>query len=105
MASSLRERNREFAVLRALGNRPNQVVGLALLEGIIISLAGGLIGIISGLVFGYHILAGLDANEYLFPGQIVFIQLIISPLISLAAAWIPSIWISRRNLLKALYLE
>lgn len=105
MASSLRERSREFAVLRALGSRPNQVMRLALLEGVIISLAGGLIGIISGLVFGYHVLAGLEAKEYLFPWQIVLIQLLISPLIGIAAALIPSIWISRMNLIKTLYQE
>ncbi|MCI0768215.1 FtsX-like permease family protein [Bacillus sp. TL12] len=102
MASCLQERKREFAVLRAIGSRKKQVVRLALLEGIIVTMSGGIVGIITGVALGYHVLAGLEAEHYILPIPLILIGLFASPLIGALSTLFPSIWISKMDLIKTL---
>lgn len=44
MAIGTRERSREFAIMRTLGFRPRHLLGLVLGEGLVIALAGALLG-------------------------------------------------------------
>ena len=48
--TSLNERRREMAVLRAVGARPNRILGLLVLESVCLSAAGALAGL--ALVYG-----------------------------------------------------
>ncbi|WP_440059385.1 ABC transporter permease [Thermogladius sp. 4427co] len=56
MITSVMERTREIGVMKALGFTDLQIVILTLSEGIIMSLIGGFVGIILGVI-GAHILA------------------------------------------------
>lgn len=102
MTSSFQERKREFAVLRAIGSRKKQIIRLALLEGIIVTLSGGIVGIITGLIVGYNVLAGLEAEYYILPTVFVLIGLFVSPLIGILSTIFPSIWISKMNVINNL---
>ncbi|BFH59472.1 FtsX-like permease family protein [Paenibacillus azoreducens] len=102
MASSLQERKREFAVLRAIGSRRKQVIRLALFEGMIITISGGVIGIISGVGLGYQILAALEAEYYIFPLSLIVIGLCASPIIGILAALSPSLWLAKLKLMQTL---
>lgn len=55
MARSVRERTREFAVLRTLGYEPHHLFGLVLAEAASIVLSGALLGIL----FGLFVISGL----------------------------------------------
>ncbi|MBA4494659.1 FtsX-like permease family protein [Paenactinomyces guangxiensis] len=102
MAGGLRERIREFAILRAIGSSPRQVVRLAVIEGMMITTAGGLVGIIAGITLGYHLLAGLEAKIFPFPTEWVLGSLILSPFIGIIASLGPSLWMGKQDLIRTL---
>lgn len=63
MSSAVRERTREIGVFRALGFRKSQIAKIILLEGTIISIIGGLVGYVVGmLIAGYSgsFIAGME---------------------------------------------
>lgn len=63
MSSSVRERTREIGVFRALGFRKADIAKLIMLEGVIISIVGGVIGYIAGMLIANYsgsFLAGMD---------------------------------------------
>jgi len=54
LTTTLNERRREMAILRALGARPSQLVGLLVFESSILTLLGIILGIVisNGLIIG-----------------------------------------------------
>lgn len=56
MLMSVLERTREIGVLRALGWRRRQVVGMTLREALVLGLIGGITGILLGLGFAWAIM-------------------------------------------------
>ena len=63
MTGSVRERTREIGVFRAIGFRKSHIFQLILLEGVLISLVGGLIGFFAGSLiarFAGPYFAGMD---------------------------------------------
>jgi len=63
MSSSVRERTREIGVFRALGFRKADIAKLIMLEGVILSIVGGVIGYFSGMLIANYsgsFLAGMD---------------------------------------------
>ncbi|SEN39310.1 ABC transporter permease [Lihuaxuella thermophila] len=105
MASSLRERIREFGVLRAIGVVPKKIVRLALLEGAMISFAGGMLGLFVGVLLGYQLLHALDAQFYQFPTVWVLIGIFGSPILGILATLSPGYWLARQELTKILQQE
>jgi putative ABC transport system permease protein len=55
MLTTLNERRRELAILRAIGAKPHHVLGLLMLESGLV----GLVGVICGLIVFYALLVGL----------------------------------------------
>jgi ABC-type antimicrobial peptide transport system permease subunit len=55
MLMSVLERTREIGVLRALGWRRRQVVGMTLREALVLGLIGGTTGILLGLIFAWAV--------------------------------------------------
>jgi putative ABC transport system permease protein len=49
--NSMSERRHEIAVMRALGARREQIMGIVLIESILLALGGGLLGFLSGHSF------------------------------------------------------
>lgn len=50
MSGAVRERTREIGIFRALGFRKSHITGIILLEGLMVSLAGGTAGFLAGVV-------------------------------------------------------
>ncbi|MFI8710288.1 ABC transporter permease [Bacillus sp. NPDC077411] len=102
MASSLRERAREFATMRAIGSKRNQIIRLSLLEGSIVSISGGIIGVFCGIILVYQLLVLLKTTTFIFPLKIVLICLSISPILGIVASLIPAAKLSKVHILDKL---
>ncbi len=96
MAAGLNERRRELAILRAVGASPRQLLGLLLIEGLLLTLAGVAAGAVAhalacvGLApwlqgrFGITLgLTGVGANE----AALIVAVLVAGLLASLVPAW------------------
>ncbi|PNY82048.1 ABC transporter permease [Deinococcus koreensis] len=100
------ERTREFGTLRAIGARPAFVRTLVLSESLLLSLAGGVGGVILGLagIWAVNVytqqLAGIDAAA-LTP-RLVLLALGISLLLGLLSGLLPARSASRLNITDAL---
>jgi putative ABC transport system permease protein len=100
------ERTREFGTLRAIGARPGFVRELVLTESLLLSLIGGVGGILLGLlgIWGVNVytqgLAGFDAAA-LTP-RLVLLALFISLLLGLIAGLLPARSAGRLSINEAL---
>ncbi|HLG13442.1 MAG TPA: FtsX-like permease family protein [Blastocatellia bacterium] len=97
MAMSARERFTEVAVMKALGFRPGLVLGLILSESVIISLAGGLVGVVAAKTvyeFTGIEMGGFIENFVVTPGTVV-LSLMASILIGVLSGGIPA-WSAAR---------
>ncbi|MBZ9751471.1 ABC transporter permease [Deinococcus sp. HMF7604] len=100
------ERTREFATLRAIGARPSFVRALVLTESLLLSLVGGVCGVLLGLlgIAGVNLytqdLAGIDAAA-LTP-RLTLLALGISFLLGLLSGLLPARSASRLNITEAL---
>ena len=64
MSMSVRERTSEIGVLRALGLRRRDIVGLFVLEGVVIALLGGAVGVVLGGAAGTYLeVVGVSIGE------------------------------------------
>ncbi|WP_421085599.1 ABC transporter permease (plasmid) [Priestia sp. MF3] len=102
MASSLQERSREFATIRALGNKTKHIVRLTLVEGALVTLGGGILGILFGSVLLNQLLLSLDHKSITLPWKVILICLVTTPMIGIVASLIPSMYLSKRDILKEL---
>jgi putative ABC transport system permease protein len=90
MTTTVAERTAEIGLLRAIGATPRQVLGLFLLEAALLSLAGGVLGLLlMGLLFGVLLLALPDLPLSLAPGFLLT-ALVLSALIGLLAGIAPA---------------
>lgn len=100
------ERTREFGTLRAIGARPTFVRALVLSESLLLSLVGGVGGVVLGLlgIIGVNLytqqLAGIDAAA-LTP-RLTLLALGISLLLGLLSGLLPARSASRLNITDAL---
>jgi putative ABC transport system permease protein len=94
MAMSVRERTGEIAVLKTLGFRRRQVLGLLVGESVLIALAGGLLGVASArLLFGsldmYKLTQGIIQHFNISPLTIV-LGLSLATVVGVASAAVPA---------------
>lgn len=90
MTTAVGERTAEIGLLRALGARPRQVLGLFLAEAVLLSLAGGLLGLalLAALLGGLHLaVPGLPLRpQPLF----LLLALLLSALVGMFAGLAPA---------------
>jgi putative ABC transport system permease protein len=106
MAMTIRERTAEIAVLRALGFRPHQVLGLLTAESFIITLVGSLIGSLGALgVFhaavSFRIGGAMPVGLEFDLATAGFI-LAVATGVSLVSTWLPAKQVARLNIAVAL---
>ena len=69
-AMSVRQRQKEFALLRAVGASPASVFGTVLFQAVVIGLVGSLIGVAGGIGLTRLLVAGLEAYGMPLPGGV-----------------------------------
>jgi putative ABC transport system permease protein len=94
MAMSVRERTREIAVLKTLGFNRRKLTGLLILEGLLIGLAGGLVGLLGArVVFKFIDIAAITKGVFqhfeVMP-ETVAMGLTISALIGVVSFIVPA---------------
>lgn len=92
MSSAVRERTREIGVFRALGFRQSHIAKLILLEGLLISIAGGLIGFIGGMGIARYtgpIFTGMDIEVH-WRVDLLFIAIGLAIVIGLISSLYPA---------------
>ncbi len=105
LALSVSERTRELGLLRAVGLLRGQTRRMVLGEGIIISVFGGVLGILLGVVFGITIVSILP-NDFIsvleIPWRTLVIYLIIAAVAGMLSSFFPARRASRLKVLDAI---
>jgi putative ABC transport system permease protein len=107
---SVLEKKRTLGLLRAVGMTSGQVTRVVVLESLLLGAAGGLIGLLGGLVTAWFIqmasqpLLGHPIRGTFRPG-LVALNLLAALLVTALAAWIPARRAARLDLLEAVSSE
>lgn len=105
LALSVLERTRELGLLRAVGMRRGQVVGMITAESVVISVFGALLGVGVGLGLGAAIVRALGEQgitELTLPWTTLGLFLALAVLIGLLAAVAPAVRAARVDVLRAI---
>jgi putative ABC transport system permease protein len=89
MLVSVTERTREIGVRKAIGARRNDIVKQFLLEAVVLSEVGGLIGIITGILGGNGVAFAFDMSV-VFPWGWALTGLIVCSVIGIGFGWYPA---------------
>ncbi|MGZ5457594.1 MAG: ABC transporter permease, partial [Thermoanaerobaculia bacterium] len=104
MLVSVTERTREIGVRKAIGARREDIVRQFLLEAIVLSELGGILGILFGVVGGNGVALWLDI-AMVFPWGWALIGLIVCSLIGTGFGWYPAFKAARLDPIEALRYE
>ena len=104
MLVSVTERTREIGVRKAIGARRDDIVKQFLLEAVVLSEVGGLLGILFGVVGGNGIALWLDISM-VFPWGWALTGLIVCSLIGTGFGWYPAFKAARLDPIEALRFE
>ena len=104
MLVSVTERTREIGVRKAIGARRNDIVKQFLLEAVLLSEIGGLLGILSGVAGGNGVAFWLDL-AVVFPWGWALTGLIVCSLIGTGFGWYPAFKAARLDPIEALRYE
>jgi putative ABC transport system permease protein len=108
LALSVIERTRELGLLRAIGMRRGQILGMITVESVVISVFGALLGLAVGAGLGAAVVRALHDQgiKYLsFSWSLMVTYLVLAAVIGMVAAVLPSIRASRLNVLAAISYE
>lgn len=95
-AMSVRQRQREFALLRAVGASPASVFATVLFQAVVIGLLGSLIGVVGGAGLTRLLVAGLEAYGMPLPGgvpmtrSVIVTSVVIGLLVTVVGALLPA---------------
>lgn len=93
---SVRQRQKEFALLRAIGASPRQVFGVVFIQAVIIGLLGSALGVLLGQGLILLIRAALEAwgmpldAELIMTPSIIMTAMIVGVIITIVAALLPA---------------
>jgi putative ABC transport system permease protein len=104
MLVSVTERTREIGVRKAIGARRDDIVKQFLLEAIVLSELGGIIGILIGVIGGNGVAVWLEI-AMVFPWGWALTGLIVCSLIGTGFGWYPAFKAARLDPIEALRYE
>ncbi|AXK49241.1 multidrug ABC transporter substrate-binding protein [Aliarcobacter trophiarum LMG 25534] len=104
MLVSVTERTREIGIRLAIGAMQSEVLMQFLIEAVVLSTWGGIIGIFLGLGVGY-IAVGAFELPYIINSQIIIISFVFSTLIGVIFGYFPARKAARLNPIDALRYE
>ncbi|HEX6139463.1 MAG TPA: FtsX-like permease family protein, partial [Candidatus Limnocylindria bacterium] len=108
LAMSLAERTREIGLLRAAGTTSRQVLGIFLRQGAALAIAGGLIGVVLGMVAAELMIAFLSSTRAVlvtglpFNALALLLAFVLGAAVTLAGAALPALAAARISPLDAL---
>lgn len=110
LTMNVMERTREIGMLRATGTTRVQVIRMILAEAGLMGLAGGLLGLIMGVLLARIFLLGMTAMagyrlDFLVPWQGVLTGVVVALLVSQAAAFFPARRAAKTRILDAIHYE
>ncbi|MCT7446920.1 ABC transporter permease [Aliarcobacter skirrowii] len=104
MLVSVTERTREIGTRLAIGAMEKEVLMQFLVEAVVLSTWGGIIGVFLGLSIGYGVVNLLDL-PFIINYQIIFVAFIFSTLIGVVFGYFPARKAARLNPIEALRYE
>ena len=101
-----RDRTQEFGILRSLGFRRGQIMGLVLGESLVLTLAGGVLGLVAAFCLlnlqdWYYGLRGINMLIQVTP-LVGALALAIAGLVGLFGGLIPAVLAGRLNIVSSL---
>ncbi|MEO8126458.1 MAG: ABC transporter permease [Bryobacteraceae bacterium] len=101
MLVSVTERTREIGIRKSLGARQNDIMMQFLTESVILSLAGGLVGLALGALVSYILSAAFGATlKVTLP--YVFLSIFVSTVVGVVSGWYPARRAARLDPVEAL---
>ena len=104
MLVSVTERTREIGIKKALGARRNIILQQFLLEAVILTLMGGVIGVLAGILTGFIITHSL-AYPYILSIFSVVVSLLFCCIIGVVFGLLPAMKASKLHPIEALRFE
>ncbi|MDD3009110.1 MAG: ABC transporter permease [Arcobacter sp.] len=104
MLVSVTERTREIGTRLAIGAMENEVLLQFLVEAVVLSMFGGIIGIVFGIGIGYAVVNSMDLL-FIINKQIIMISFFFSTLIGVVFGYFPARKAARLNPIEALRYE
>lgn len=101
MLVSVSERTKEIGLRKALGAEPSRIQMQFLLESIFLSLTGGFVGVILGLIISY-VASTLMSTTFEIQMSAILLGVGFSAAIGIIFGWVPAIRASRLNPIDAL---
>ncbi len=108
LALSVFERTRELGLVRAVGMTTRQMRRMVRFEGVIVSVFGGVLGVLLGVVFGLAAVAIIPdsfINQLSIPVGQLGLYVVLAAIAGLVAAYFPARRASRLNVLEAIAHE
>jgi putative ABC transport system permease protein len=110
MLVSVTERTKEIGLRKALGAKTRDILTQFLLESVMLTLVGGLIGITLGVLFGYAASIGLSKAlgvvwVFTFPFQAALIGLLVAGGVGVVFGLYPARKASQKSPIEALRYE
>jgi putative ABC transport system permease protein len=105
---SIYERVRELGLLRAVGMHRSQLGWMVVIEAVIVSLLGAVLGIAIGILFGWAMqraLADLGFSVFAIPYGLLVVFALVAALLGLVASIAPAVRASRIEVLQAIAYE
>ncbi|HKK78074.1 MAG TPA: ABC transporter permease [Phaeodactylibacter sp.] len=104
MLVSVTERTREIGISKAIGAKQNTILTQFLAEAVVISLIGGLIGIVLGVLAG-NVVAIISDGSFLFPYGWVLVAIITCTAVGLISGLYPAMKAAKLDPIEALRYE
>ncbi|MEB8401706.1 MULTISPECIES: ABC transporter permease [Enterococcus] len=104
MLVSVTERTNEIGIKKALGARRKVILKQFLVEAVVLTLIGGILGILIGLLSGYIITQSLDF-PYIVSALSIIVSLVFCSLMGVIFGLLPAMKASKLNPIEALRFE